>query len=108
MGKRRIKNVLIEIPGANFLTITCQYRKIALSLHHQNWKSMKKCVFLIGLAILVASCSSDDNTGSDDKVVYMLPQTRSISLSADQQQIVSQCNVFDFYSHAVVSTRKTS
>ena len=57
---------------------------------------MKKCVFLIGLAILVASCSSDDSTGSDDKVVYMLPQTRSISLSADQQQMVSQCNDFAF------------
>lgn len=57
---------------------------------------MKKCVFLIGLAILAASCSSDDSTASDDKVVYMLPQTRSISLSADQQQIVSQCNDFAF------------
>ena len=57
---------------------------------------MKKCVCVFVLAILAASCSSDDSTGSDDKVVYMLPQTRSISLSADQQQIVSQCNDFAF------------
>ena len=51
---------------------------------------MNKWFYMGTLALLTASC------GSDEQIAMILPQTRSVELTADQRQMVEQCNTFAF------------
>lgn len=59
---------------------------------------MKKVLFSLGVASVMlaafSSCSSDDEKGGE--VRYMLPETRTIDLTAGQKELVEKNNDFSF------------